>query len=393
VVIAVAAAVFGISLIALRGAIALQRDRNTSRSCELDHTVLNNLSKSQTSPARHQTGPGLQRGLLHLLALATVMLWLSYSVPAGAQSTANYEPNLAPRDSVEAPEWDHFFPIWGKKVVAKGFELPLPVGLNVQYLYNYQELSFGNLQLGVNNQGLVDVSDFIDIGFSSIVTNTLQFRPDLWVLPFLSVYGLFGVGTNVVDVTVGKPTEFKTQIDRDAYLYGFGGTLSGAISRYFVVLDGNLSWADVDGIDERSNANVISGRIGRSFLLNRQKRIAGWIGFMRLGLQSETSGSIRLGDVLPGLGDRLENYQDSDWYNNLTGPQQRAVDKLVSEIAARNPEDTTIQYALDKELKGQWSIVFGGQFQFNRHWMFRWEYMHSETRGALLLNLNYRFGL
>ena len=59
--------------------------------------------------------------------------------------------------------------------------------------------------LGINDQGLQDVSDFIDVGHSTIATNTLQFRPDLWVLPFLNVYGLFGVGTNVVDVTVGKP--------------------------------------------------------------------------------------------------------------------------------------------------------------------------------------------
>ena len=68
-------------------------------------------------------------------------------------------------------------------------------------------------------------------------------------------------------------------------------------------------------------------------------------------------------------------------------------DELFAEIAANNPEDTTIQYALDKQLAGQWSLVLGGQFQFNPHWMLRWEYSHSETRAAFLLNLNYRFGL
>ena len=60
---------------------------------------------------------------------------------------------------------------------------------------------------------------------------------------------------------------------------------------------------------------------------------------------------------------------------------------------ARNPQDATIQYALDKQLSSEWSIVFGGQYQFTPHWMLRWEYMHSEKRGAMLVNLNYRFGI
>ena len=329
--------------------------------------------------------------LLGLLSVAVVMS-ISGPAPARAQSTANYEPAL--RDTTAVEEWDHFFPIWGRKVVAKGFELPLPVGLNVQYLYNYQELDIGNLQLGVNNQGLVDVSDFIDVGHSSVTTSSLQFRPDLWVLPFLNVYGLFGVGFNTVDVRVGKPVEFPARIDRNATIAGFGGNVSAALSRYFVVLDGNLTWADVDGLDQKSRANVLSGRIGRSFLLPKKMRIAGWLGFMKMGIENNTSGSIRLGDALPGLEDYFdEDYQNSDWYNNLGSVAQRKVDELFAEIAANNPEDTTIQYALDKQLAGQWSVVLGGQFQFNPHWMLRCEYSHSETRAAFLLNLNYRFGL
>jgi opacity protein-like surface antigen len=344
------------------------------------------------SPAQDQTVPRILPLLPHLLVLSTVLLCLCYSPPAWAQSTANYEPKSAAVDSVQSAGWDHFFPIWGKKVVAKGFELPLPFGLNVQYLYNYQELNIGNLQLGVNNGGLVDVSDVIDVGFSSVITNTVQFRPDLWVLPFLNVYGLFGAGTNLVDITLGQPVEFKTQVDRNALIYGFGCNLSGAISRYFVVVNGNLSWADVDGLDQRTLATTLSARIGRSFLLPKKMRIAGWIGVMSLGVENATSGSIRLGDVLPGLGDSLADYQNSDWYNDLSPVLQQKVDDLFAEIAARDPADTTIDYALDKALAGQWSVVFGGQYQFTPHWMFNWEYSHSETRGALLINLDYRFG-
>ena len=348
--------------------------------------------KSVASAAQYQTVSGTLRVLLHLLVLMTVMLCLFYSPPAWAQSTANYEPKSAAVDTVKSAGWDYFFPIWGSKVVDKGFELPLPFGLNVQYLYNYQEISISNLQLGVNGGGLVDVSDFIDVGFSTVATNTVQFRPDLWVLPFLNVYGLAGVGTNLVDVTLGKPLELKTQVDRDAVMYGFGVNLSGAISRYFVQVNGNFSWADVDGVDQSTRATSFSARLGRSFLLPKKMRIAGWIGAMRLGVQTGTSGSIRLGDVLPGLGDSFTDYQDSDWYNDLSPVVQGKVDDFVAEIAARDPANTTIEYALDKSFASKWSIVFGGLYQFNQNWMLNWEYSQSGTRGALLLNINYRFG-
>ena len=231
-----------------------------------------------------------------------------------------------------------------------------------------------------------------DVGFSAVKTNTVQFRPDLWVLPFLNVYGLFGYGTNTIDVTLARPFEAKTRVDRTAALYGFGGNISAGISRYFVVVDGNLSWADVEGLDSLTRANTISGRVGRSFRLSKQMRIAGWIGAMRLGVETATSGSVRVGDVLPGLEDFFENYQDSDWYNDLTLLQQRTIDRLFAEIIARDPQNSTVQYAIDKALASQWSVVIGGQFQFNANWMFRYEYMQSDSRGAMLLNLNYRFG-
>ena len=185
----------------------------------------------QTLSPQCQNVRGIPRILLRLLTLSMVMLWLASAPPAWAQSVANLERESDRiKDSLKTASWDYLFPIWGQKVVAKGFELPLPVGINVQYLYNFQEIEIGNLQLGVNNGGLVNVSDFIDVGQSFVSTNSLQIRPDLWVLPFLNVYGIFGVGTNAIDVTVGKPVEFKTELDRDATLYGFGGNASAAIS-------------------------------------------------------------------------------------------------------------------------------------------------------------------
>ena len=326
-----------------------------------------------------------------LVLLATVA---GIASPAYAQFIPNLDLNTdAAQDSVTSTEWDHVFPIWGREVIKRGYELPLPVGANLQWVSQYQDMTFGNLKLGFNNQGLNDVSDFIDIGKSTITSQMAQLRLDLWVLPFLNVYGLAGGGTNKVEVTVGKPLELKVVLDRDALLAGFGGNVSMAVQRYFVIVDANMSWADVEGVDDLTRATVLSARVGRSFRLRDQRRLAGWLGVMRLGLATETSGSIRLGDALPGLGDNLDDYQNEDWYQNLNPAQQQIIDDLVAELQARDPADTTIQYEIDKGLSSKWSLLLGGQFQFTPSWMLRAEYAQSEHRGSLLLNLNYRFGL
>jgi hypothetical protein len=332
---------------------------------------------------------------LHAISIAfAITIALALPSILHAQSVPNLELNSTEEgDSLRSTQWDHFFPLWGAKVIERGYELPLPIGLNIQWLSQSQDMSFKDLHLGVNNSGLVDVSDFIKIGKSNIVSHMAQFRADLWILPFLNVYGLVGGGTNAVDVTIGAPVEFKAVVDRDALLAGFGGNVSFGVQRYFAVVDGNLSWADVEGVDDLTHANVVSGRIGRSFRLKGQKRLAGWMGAMRLGLGTNTSGSIRIGDVLPGIEDFFDNYQSEQWYQDLPPGQKIAVDQIFTEIAARGPGDATIQYSLDKQLAGIWSMLLGGQYQFSPHWMFRAEYAQSEKRGSILLNLNYRFGL
>src|SRR5262245_3412329 len=54
-------------------------------------------------------------------------------------------------DSLKKMDYEYLLPIWGKKVVAKGFNLPKSAGFSAQYLYQQSDIVIENLQVGFNN--------------------------------------------------------------------------------------------------------------------------------------------------------------------------------------------------------------------------------------------------
>jgi hypothetical protein len=53
----------------------------------------------------------------------------------------------------------------------------------------------------------------------------------------------------------------------------------------------------------------------------------------------------------------------------------------------------TVQYSLSKRPKDMWNFIIGSQYQFNRHWMVRFEYGFLGSRNQIIGGLQYRFGL
>ena len=78
------------------------------------------------------------------------------------------------------------------------------------YFYVKQGLVIDNLQLGLEapNQSIPLTSvDFIEFGDNFSTAHTFMFRPDVWVFPFLNVYGIFGLGTSSTEVNVKFPVD------------------------------------------------------------------------------------------------------------------------------------------------------------------------------------------
>jgi hypothetical protein len=118
--------------------------------------------------------------------LLSILIWNNTQ----AQQNPDLVLSQAQRDSI-LKDYDNIFPIWGKKAIARGFDLPYPVGINLNYLYMNQDIAISNLGLGFNDTQMQAV-DFITFDKADSRISTVNTRLDLWVFPFLSVYGLIG---------------------------------------------------------------------------------------------------------------------------------------------------------------------------------------------------------
>ncbi len=228
----------------------------------------------------------------------------------------------AERDSI-LKDYDNIFPIWGRKVVEAGFDIPYPAGLNINGYYAQQPIEINNLQLGIGNFPMQEVG-IVQFGDSESRVATYNFRPDLWVLPFLNVYGIIGQGWTETDVKLSEPIEFETGVNQKGTYYGFGFTTAFGIKKNFMVIDINWSWADMELLSDPVRARVLGIRYGRNFILGGKKRLAVWVGTMNQNLETVTEGSVRLNEVLPGqVRDQLatREYQNSPAYRVL--PQYR----------------------------------------------------------------------
>ena len=57
--------------------------------------------------------------------------------------------NQAYTDSLKQVKYDNVFPIWGQKAYEKGFDIPYPTGIMVNYFYAKQSIIVDNLRLGL----------------------------------------------------------------------------------------------------------------------------------------------------------------------------------------------------------------------------------------------------
>ena len=304
-------------------------------------------------------------------------------------------------DSLKQVEYNYIFPIWGQKVYQKGFDIPYPVGFMANSVWMKQDLIFTNFQLGFKNED-VDIpltpADFIEFGENSNNSQNYTFRPDVWVFPFLNVYGLFGAGSSTTSVNLVAPIDLATEVKQDFSTKGFGMMLAGGVGPIWISTDFNWTWNKPKLLDEPVQVSVIGIRAGHTFVFkqNPKRNIAVWIGGMRAKMGSETSGEIALKDALPA--DFWNNKDQAvdeywDWYADLGPAEKLAADKvltpIVESIDNANGEGI-VRYAMDKQTKELWNGLIGAQFQLNKHWQLRSEAGVVGNRKSLLVSVNYR---
>ena len=338
-------------------------------------------------------------------------------------------------DSLKQSDWPYVLPIWGDKATKKGFNLPYSAGVSVQYFSQKSDLLIDNLYVGFNNGTLYPLDGIVRFDKARATASAITVRPDVWILPFLNVYAIFGRSQASTDVGVGvwvqdssnndvNIANFSSKIDFTATTFGLGATPTIGIAGGFLALDMNVAWSDVPQLDKPAMTFIFGPRLGKQIKLkNPNETVAIWVGGFRVKLNSSTNGSVNLADVIPADGSTLAQIEQGEqkveetqqgvdeWWNGLSNlEQQNPVNKAkyetanavlertagflsAAENAVNNLANSSVQYSMDKRVKDAWNFIAGAQFQMNKHFMLRGEVGFLGSRTQVIAGLQYRFGL
>jgi hypothetical protein len=342
--------------------------------------------------------------------------------------------NLA--DSLKKSEYPYSLPIWGAKATKAGYSLPYSAGLSMQYFAQESLIIIDNLSVGFNNGPMYNLDGIVRFDEAKATASAITVRPDVWLFPFLNIYGILGqaqASTNVnfgvwVPDGTGGETEVLstgTVVDFKTSTFGLGFTPTIGVGGGFLALDMNVAWTDVPQLSRPAQSFVFGPRFGKNFKLKKPERsVAVWVGGFRVNFNSETNGSISLSEVFPeGGGEigakidqgvaKVENAQQQvdAWWNGLTQQEQNspvnkakyesanaALDRAgeilsAADLAVNNISNSTVQYSMDKQVKDRWNFIVGGQYQLNKHFMLRFEYGFLGSRTQIMTGVQYRFGL
>jgi hypothetical protein len=375
----------------------------------------------------------IKRSTITLLAL----LMLCSGTSLYAQVYANKvvgKSNKSVVDSLEQTSYPYLLPIWGEEVTKKGFQLPYSAGLSAQYVYQQSDITITDLSVGFNHNPMVSMSNVIRFNNAQATTNGVNIRPDIWLLPFLNVYGLFAQSksSTAIDAglwipdTAGNWSEISglsTKAEFNGTTVGFGITPTVGVGGGWMALDMNFTWTDIEELDAPAYIFVFGPRFGKTFKLNDDEmNIALWVGGFRVQMATSTSGSINLNELFDteelqtnvdnGLVKVEEAQQQVDtWWNGLSQVEQknpvnkakyetanRAIDAAGSFLnsadeALNDDQNASVQYSLSKTPTQKWNFIVGSQFQIDRNWMIRAEAGFLGARTQFIGGLQYRFGL
>lgn len=311
-------------------------------------------------------------------------------------------------DSIKQVEYNYVFPIFGQAAYKKGFDIPYPAGIMGNFMWLKQGILIDNLQLGIKTDSqdipLTPV-DFIEFGENTNTSYTVNVRPDLWIFPFLNIYGIFGYGNSHTEVNLVAPVSLQSVVDQGITTAGFGVMGAFGVGPVWVSVDANFTWNKPELVADPVNVNVLGMRLGHTFTFKNRphSNIAVWAGAMRAKMGSTTVGEIKMIDAIPAeTWERKDEIVDNywEWYGNLDpdNPKDalkiKKADEVLTPIVDRldNADgDAVIKYSIDKQVKEMWNGLIGVQYQLNKRWMFRSEGGVIGDRKSFLFSANYRF--
>ncbi|PKH06985.1 virulence protein [Moritella sp. Urea-trap-13] len=267
---------------------------------------------------------------------------------------------------LSAAEYDRYernFPIWAQEAIDLGHELPKPYGFSMTYMKMEQPLVVDSVAF--SGIGPI-IDDRVKVGTSTAQqeSETLTLRGDVWVLPFLNVYGILGytqgsstaMVSPVVDWWIRDPKEYGPyafELNFKGITYGAGTTIVGGIDNWFALLDVNYTNTALDILDGEISSIVVSPRVGYRWKFKGHDMQL-WTGAMYQNVEQTFEGNLSdIGVNLPGR-----------WGNG--------------------------KFKVEQHLEDKWNTLIGGQAQITNNVDLLME-AGVGTRRSMMVSLGYRF--
>jgi opacity protein-like surface antigen len=296
------------------------------------------------------------------------------------------------KDSLATVEYPYIFPLFGENVVRKGFDLPLPVGISISYYQQNAGVIIDGVSLGLGNEQLMPLTfvEFEDVANDALNLNT---RLDVWLFPFLNIYGMLGYAKSDANVTLNAPFAFETAVDFTGWTYGGGVVLAFGLQGFWATANGNLAWTDMADYYDPVRATVLSFRLGRTLRLITTRGFQIWMGAMYQDPESTVNGRFLLADIISEeLQGQFQDYYLTEWYNALSPEEQQFIDAFVQTMM-QGSTDTKLDYQAEQHPKHTWNMLAGAQLALTERWNVQAEAGFLGSRTSLLVNLNYRLPL
>ena len=363
------------------------------------------------------------------------------SLPAQGQDLPEKEEQLL--DTI----YPYLLPVYGQKVAERGYEIQLPFGFNLNYTHNDMDLFISEFALNIGSDPNSTLNQLADeyltletLNFQKVnaTTDGINVRADMWVFPFINVYGLYAMNQGVTgvflqpewyddngDLIISLPA-FGADAKFDATTWGIGTTWVYGYRNYFISVDGNFTKSYSELLDDPAKLVVGSARVGNLIEFKKERKLAVYAGAMWRDFVDRNGnyGSIKLNEVFPDLGnniypaidDRVQANTGQINANNATistlDPNRPAEAAQIAILEQQNKTLNTknqalgtldsglqtlfasdVEYKIKKEIINNWSIQFGFNFQFTRNWQLRGEFGVANGNRFVLSGLQYRFGL
>jgi len=220
-------------------------------------------------------------------------------------------------------------------------KLPRTFGIGIDYFRMDQPYQFDSLSFF---PPVLPITDPNIIGVNSDVHN-VDVKFDVWVLPFLNVFAIYGDigGETRVDLSdVGLPVPPIT-IDYDGDVFGGGLTLAVGGDRWFASVTGTFTDTDLSGdFNSSVKATTVQPRIGIRYGDNTEF----WIGGYYIDAEESHSGMIDL-DLGPLLGgviplDFAVKLSQKDDFNLSAGTHMMLTDAWEATVEVGGGDRSTV---------------------------------------------------